>query len=65
MNLKDKVIRFFLAPFPIRHVRIRKSITTRDIVRKYSRGNWRMQLGRVMTKSDVEKLRRKALKYEF
>jgi hypothetical protein len=39
--------------------------TVKDVVRRYSRGNVNLQLGRIMTVKDYELRRKKVLSYEF
>ncbi len=56
MNLKDKVIRFFLAPFPLKR-RKRRKLTARDVIRRYSRGNVNLQLGRVVLNDEYREMR--------
>ncbi len=64
MNIKDKIIRLIMSPFPRRYVE-RRLVSKEDVLRRFSRGNWRLQLGRVMFDDEYQKIRKRVASYAF
>lgn len=64
MSIGKRIIRFILSPFPIRAVAKRK-LTSVGIARKHSRGNVRLQLGKIMFNDEYKAFRARVSQYEF
>lgn len=58
------ILRKIKAILPRRR-RIRGVLSPHDIVRRYSRGNVNLQLGRVMFESEYQKRKERVLAYDF
>ncbi len=64
VNFFKRIIRFVSSPFPLKAVEETR-ITPIDVIKRRSRGNVRLQLGKVMFSDEYRVFRAKVSKYEF
>ncbi len=63
-KIKEFLIRLIRFPLPMKYVPY-VTISEKGILRRFSHGNWRLQLGKILTRADYERDRGEVARHAF